>query len=223
VRKTIGDNMNRSLRHTLTYQAFSSAGTYVTLAILSAIIAGCGIAPETEKSDGPSELIYQTPLPAMPKTMTDLEMQFSVLFHIANDGTVLETRLLSPTGDNAWDAKAMEEMKQWRFSASHAADTTYPLWIRIPLRVHWMEPTIFRLAEIACHERAVADSAFALSDASSRSKDGIIGNIDIRVYPSRIRALLKNLRENEFTKPLHFGDSFVIFKRLSGEGDGRTK
>jgi len=225
------------MEHLRTHMFLLTASSCGKLVILAVFLVGCANLAEMERSDGFPELVYQTPLPAMPKTISDSEMKLSVLFRIAKDGTVLETRLLSPTGDKGWDAQAAAEMLQWRFSASHLADTMFPLWIRLPLRVHWMEPTVYRLAEIACREKALADSAFALlsagrdfksvvaalSEASSRSKDGLIGDIDIRVYPSRIRAHLKRLGENEFTEPLQFGDSFVIFKRLSGGAVDKAK
>lgn len=225
------------MEHPRSHIFLLTANSCGKLVILAFFLVGCASLSEMERSDGFPELIYQTPLPAMPKTISDAEMNLSVLFRIAKDGTVLEARLLSPTGDKGWDARATSEMVQWRFSASHLADTTFPLWIRLPLRVRWMEPTVYRLAEIACREKTRADSAFALlssgrdfksvvgtlSEASSRSKEGLIGDIDIRVYPFRIRAHLKSLRENEFTEPLRFGGSFVIFKRLSGGRGDKAK
>ena len=48
----------------------------------------------------------------------------------------------------------------------------------------------------------------------SREMGGILGEININVFPEYIRKFLSELFINDYTKPIQYGDQFVIFKRL---------
>jgi parvulin-like peptidyl-prolyl isomerase len=48
----------------------------------------------------------------------------------------------------------------------------------------------------------------------SREMGGMLGDVNINVFPENIRKSLSKLIINEYTKPMKYGDLYAIFKRL---------
>jgi parvulin-like peptidyl-prolyl isomerase len=48
----------------------------------------------------------------------------------------------------------------------------------------------------------------------SREMSGMLGEVNINLYPENIRKPLNKLSINGYTKPLQYGDLYAIFKRL---------
>ena len=48
----------------------------------------------------------------------------------------------------------------------------------------------------------------------SREMGGILGKVNINVFPENIRKPLSKLVTDEYTKPIKYGDLYAIFKRL---------
>jgi parvulin-like peptidyl-prolyl isomerase len=91
-----------------------------------------------------------------------------------------------------------------------------------------MKPLYVTLAEIVCttreridsvykalkHEQDFNELAVSYSIDPSRGNKGVLGEMNIFCYPEQIRRILSDLEIDEFTKPIQYGDQFVIFKRL---------
>lgn len=45
-------------------------------------------------------------------------------------------------------------------------------------------------------------------------QNGNLGNVNIKYFNRDIREAFRDLDEGEFTKPLSYGDHYVIYKRL---------
>jgi hypothetical protein len=43
---------------------------------------------------------------------------------------------------------------------------------------------------------------------------GMLGEVNINVFPENIRRPLSKLVMNDYTKPIKYGDLYAIFKRL---------
>jgi TonB family protein len=200
-----------------------------SIIIIALLFAGCSTSAEIQTTADLPELMFQTPLPPLPDQFFMPGDKLDALFHIESDGTVAEVHLVTPTGTKAWDTLASGEMKKWRFIPARVGGKRVQMWIRLPLRLRWMETALVDLSELICSDRSKADSAYALmingrdfedlvnqfSIADSKKAHGRIGEVDIRSYPERIRNRLLKLDENEFTEPISVGDTFVIYKRAS--------
>ena len=150
---------------------------------------------------------------------------------IAADGSVLKAELLNPGNDSAWDAFATEQMKQWRFSPAIHNGKPVTMWINFHAHVKCETPVYIGLAEIECESFSVADSVYTLlnaggdfsllvsnfSIAKSKENHGDLGQVDISRYCESVKHVLAELKENRFTKPIPFGEHYVIFKRLSAD------
>jgi TonB family protein len=192
------------------------------------LFGGCEFLSETQEPNTMPQLVYHAPLPTLPARWSQAQQKLEVLFHIGKSGEVMEARFLSPTSDSTWESQALEVIRQWQFSPAKVGDSSVAMWIRVPLRIIYTDVKVLVLAEVVCKDRASADSAYRLltaganfdtvvqmlSTAPSRTRHGILGDTDIRAYSERIQDELIKLRDEEFTRPIQMGDSFVIFKRV---------
>ncbi len=191
--------------------------------------AGCAIISETQNPDTMPQLVYRTTLPLIPVQWAGSQPKLEVLFHVSKAGEVLSVRFVDFRGYEDWESQALEEMKQWRFSPARLGKDSVPVWIRVPINIRFTDVKVFYLAQLVCIDRACADSAYRLLLAGRKFESivgelpssGIgtyeknIGETDLRIYSEVVQQELMKLKVNEFTKPIRFGDSFVIFKRLS--------
>jgi parvulin-like peptidyl-prolyl isomerase len=119
-------------------------------------------------------------------------------------------------------------MKQWRFTPARMDNKPVGSWFHMQSTLRYANPQLMNLAEILCTTEEEADSvyraieegqnfselAMRFSVDPSREMSGILGEVDINLYPEIIRKPLSKLSINEYTKPIQYGDLFAIFKRL---------
>ena len=100
--------------------------------------------------------------------------------------------------------------------------------MRRKVKVVFVEPKVFSLAEIQLDNIDDADSVYRAllngadftslvliySTSNSRANNGLIGNVNVKHFSDKISLALSQLKEGEFTKPLSYGEHYLIFKRL---------
>jgi parvulin-like peptidyl-prolyl isomerase len=101
-------------------------------------------------------------------------------------------------------------------------------WFHMKSTLRNASPQVMNLAEILCITQEEADSvynqieqgqnfnelAMRYSVDPSREMNGILGEVNINLYPENIRKPLGKLNVNGYTEPIKYGDLYAIFKRL---------
>ena len=174
------------------------------------------------------KLLIQSPLPPFPETLTRPVFVLETVLFIMEDGTVGKTRMLKGSGDVTWDSLALASMKQWRFTPARMDNKPVGSWFHMQSTLRFANPQLMNLAEILCTTEEEADSIYDLIDQGqsfnelamrysvdpSREMSGMLGEVDINLYPENIRNPLSKLLIDHYTKPLQYGDLYAIFKRL---------
>lgn len=187
---------------------------------------GCSAVHNTTDNVAP-KLLMQEPLPPASKSIqANLKLNMDLL--INTDGSVGVVRLLNSSGDKEWDSLAIESIRKWKFTPAIVNGKPVAIWLRQSAIVAYMDPKFLSLAEIVCPTFEEADSVYnALlagndfselvakhSISESKNNNGNIGSVDIRYYPENIRQELISLTDEDFTKPLEFGNQFIILKKV---------
>lgn len=174
------------------------------------------------------KLLIQSPLPPFPETLTRPVFVLETVLFIMEDGTVGKTRMLKGSGDATWDSLALASMRQWRFTPARMDNKPVGSWFHMQSTLRFANPQLMNLAEILCTTEEEADSLYNLIDQGqsfnelamrysvdpSREMSGMLGEVDINLYPENIRKPLSKLLIDDYTKPLKYGDLYAIFKRL---------
>jgi len=195
------------------------------------MFAGCTFFSETQNPDTLPELVFRTSLPEVPSDWAYSQPKMEVLFEISRTGEVLGARFVNATGYELWEAKALEEMKRWRFSPAHLGQDSVSVWVRLPIAVRFTDQKVIFLAQLICTDRACADSAHQLlilghpfeniveklPGSGLGTYEKYIGETDISAYPRELQNEIKQLKESGYTRPIRIGDSYVIFKRLANK------
>ena len=188
---------------------------------------GCSFMKEIPDGSMP-HLLIQSPLPPFPETLTHQVTELEIVIFVLEDGTVGKARMLKGSGDAEWDSLALSSMKQWRFTPARMDNKPVSSWFHMKSTIRIASPQYMNLAEILCTTEEEADSvydaigqgknfnelAMRCSVDPSREMGGILGNVNINLYPENIRKPLSKLVINDYTKPLKYGDLYAIFKRL---------
>jgi len=188
---------------------------------------GCSSMKEITDRSVPQVLI-QSQLPPFPETLTRPVFELETVMFIKEDGTVGKTRMLKGSGDAAWDSLVLFSMKQWRFTPARMDNKPVGSWFHMKSTLRNASPQVMNLAEILCTTQEEADSvynqieqgqnfnelAMRYSVDPSREMNGILGEININLYPENIRKPLGKLNVNGYTEPIKYGDLYAIFKRL---------
>lgn len=191
------------------------------------LLAACSTTREVADLTLP-ELIVQYPLPAYPSPIssTHLRIEFKIL--VNEEGSVKAAELLNGSGNAEWDAATVETIKRWRYTPALYRNKPMKLWLKQAAVVQFSEPQYLLLQEIIFEAKETADSAFSLleqgasfeevalqySIAPSRPQKGMLGKINIQIYPLHIKQVLAELNDDQITSPLKFGDRYVIYKRV---------
>ena len=144
------------------------------------------------------------------------------------DGTVGKTRMLKGSGDAAWDSLAVLSLKQWRFTPARVDNKPVGSWFHMQSTIRYADAQFMSLAEILCTSAEEADSvyreieqgknfnelAMKYSVDPSREMSGMLGEVNINLFPENIRKPLSKLVIDGYTKPIKYGDLYAIFKRL---------
>ncbi len=197
--------------------------------IFLCIVCFVGCASMRQTSDGSiPQVLLKHPLPPIPETVHKLSFDLDVVLFILQDGSVNKARLLKGSGDAEWDTLALASIKQWRFAPAHTGNQPVSTWFHLRTNVRYAELQIMNLAEILCTTPEEADTVYTAigqgqdfgdlamkySVGPSREMKGLLGEININMYPEQINKALEKLSVNANTKPIKYGDLYVIFKRL---------
>jgi TonB family protein len=192
-----------------------------------ACLLGCSSMKQVSDGSAP-QLLIQSQFPPIPESIQQPIFNLDVVLFVAEDGTVGKTRMLKGSGDAAWDSLALSSMKQWRFTPARMDNKPIGSWFHMQSILRYASPQYMNLAEILCTTEEEADSIYNVVDQGqnfndlamrysvdpSREMGGILGAVNINVFPENIRKSLSKLVINAYTKPIKYGDLFAIFKRL---------
>ncbi len=190
--------------------------------------SGCSIFQPEESIIIQPQLLKQSSLPAIRASIYKDKFEFLCEMLVDQKGDVEQARMLTQSGDALWDSLAALSLLNWKFAPATLNGTPVKLLIRRKVMVLFEQPQIIPLAEIMFSNYEQADSvykallnnadfyklALMYSISQTKTRQGVIGYIDINQYSDKIRNVLKRLDEDEFTEPLNYGNYFVIFKRI---------
>ena len=196
---------------------------------LFVITSGCAVfQPEEKTTLIQPKLLKQSELPSLQQIIMNNNLELYCEMHITANGDVDRAKLLTGSGDELWDSLAEQSLLQWKYSPAIYDGHPIQLTVRRKIKIVFIEPRIFSLAEIQLDNIKDADSVYQAllsgvdftslvllySTSNSRSKNGFIGNVNIKHFSEDISLALSQLNEDEFTIPLSYGKHFIIFKRL---------
>lgn len=192
------------------------------------LLSGCSIFQFEEPYLVQPKLVKQTALPPITQFTHGNKYEFDCQLVITEHGDVESVKILTSSGNVVWDSLAELSILNWKFTPALMNNKPVRLFIRRKLVVMYEEPVYLSLAEIQINDYNLADSVYEalkagadfseiaakFSVSPSRELKGYIGKIDIKHYAKEISEVLAKLEIGEITKPLKFGDSYIIFKRL---------
>jgi hypothetical protein len=190
-------------------------------------LTGCSLMQQTTENNFAPQLLIQDPLPTVTQQIARSNLRIEMDLYILEDGSVGQVKFVKGSGDKTWDSLAAETILKWKYSPAHVDHHSVKIWLHQVAIVEYLDPQYVFLAEILCPTLEEADSIYtALNDGkdfnelaalqkdlSGLDKNGDLGKVDIRLYPKHIRAEIAYLGRDEYTKPLKYGDRYVIFKR----------
>ena len=189
---------------------------------------GCASMQQTDNASVP-QLLLKHPFPPIPESFSRTSFDLDVVLFILEDGSVGKARLLKGSNDASWDSLALASIKQWRFTPARSEKQPISTWFRLRTNVRYAELQIMNLAEILCTTPEEADSVYEAIEQGhdfgelamrysvdpSREMKGMLGEVNINMYPEDIFKSIGKLPINAYTKPMRYGDLYVIFKRLN--------
>jgi TonB family protein len=196
----------------------------VCILCLSCLV-GCSSMRQVTDGSVP-KLLFQSTLPPIPETIQHPIFDLDIVLFVTEDGSVGKTRMLKGSGNAVWDSLALASMKQWRFAPARVENQPIGAWFHMQTTLRYADPQYMKLAEILCTSDEEADSvykaiqqgqnfnelAMRYSVDPSREMSGMLGEVNINLYPEYIRRPLSKLDKNEYTDPIKYGDLFVILK-----------
>ena len=192
------------------------------------ITSGCTVFQPEEANLIQPKLLMQSELPPLRQSTFSNYFEFYCEMQINIHGEVERAKLLTSSGDAEWDSLAELSLLKWKYSPAIYDGHPIKLLISRKIRVVFAEPIIFSIAEIQLDNREVADSVYQAllngadftllvqnySTSDSKTNNGFIGNVNVKHFSEDISFEISKLKEGEFTKPLNFGDHYIIFKRI---------
>lgn len=192
------------------------------------IISGCSIFQPEEANVIQPKLLKQSTLPSLRSSYDYDKFEFLCEMLVNEKGDVERAKMLSQSGDAIWDSLAALSLLQWKFTPATINGTPVKLLIKRRIKVMFEKPDIKILAEIQVDSYEKADSIYyalksgadfnglvrKYSISATKEKNGLLGAVDIKHYSTEIFLALDKLDEGNLTKPLSYGASFIIFKRL---------
>jgi hypothetical protein len=198
--------------------------------ILLCIVCFVGCSSMKQVPDGSvPQLLMKHPLPPIPATFSRLSFDLDVVLFILEDGSVSKARLLKGSNDASWDSLAVASIKHWRFTPARTVENQpISTWFHLRTIVRYAELQVMNLEEILCTTQEEADTvhkaieqgrdfgdlAMRYSVDPSREMRGVLGEVNINMFPEDIYKSLEKLSINACTKPMKYGDLYVIFKRV---------
>ena len=189
-------------------------------------LTGCSMFQPTADNNVAPQLLIQDPLPIVKRDIAKPNLRIEMDLLILEDGSVGKVNFISGSGDKEWDSLAAKTVLNWKYSPAHVDHHTVKIWMHQVAVVEYADPEYVALAEILCPTLEEADSVYtalengkdfdelvSMQKAPEGGKIGDLGKVDIRLYPQHIRSELAFLTKDRYTKPLKYGDNYVIFKR----------
>ena len=193
------------------------------------IIPGCTVFQPVETTLIQPKLLKQSELPPLKESLFSNRFEFYCEMLVNANGDVERANLLTGSGDEVWDSLAALSLLDWKYSPAIYDGHPIKLMVRRKIKVIFVEPKVVSLAEIQLDNLLQADSVYTalLSGADfttlvlkysispSREIKGYLGDVNIKHFSDNISIALSDLNEGEFTKPLRYGEHYIIFKRLN--------
>jgi hypothetical protein len=190
-------------------------------------LVGCSSLPQIAGTSIP-QLLVQYPLPEIPTSVQKPPLEIYLALLINKDGSVAKVRFIDGSGSITWDSLAAITIKRWQFLPARINDQPVSTWFHLRAPLRYRKPLYLYLAKIECATIERADSVYKalehgqdFNDLASRysidssyTNRGVLGVVNIYCYPQNIRQYLFLLQIDEFTKPLKYGDQYIIFKRM---------
>jgi TonB family protein len=189
----------------------------ILLLVILLSFGGCTVPREATTSEVQLEVVRMTSLPPLKSFMSTNRLKVNLLVHVLQDGTVESVKMIGSSGDAEWDALATQSIKEWQFSIPRRDGVPTDVWARQVLVVQVEDPIVMTLGRLVTSSLHEADSLYALLeqgivlDSSFRQT---LETVDITTYPKRVRTELKRLDENDISRPLRLGETYMIFKRF---------
>jgi hypothetical protein len=165
----------------------------------------------------------QYPLPIVTRAIYRPNLKIEMDLLILKDGSVGQVKFIKGSGDKEWDSLAAETILKWKYSPAHVDHHSVKIWIHQVAVVEFQNPKYLVLSEILCPTLEEADSIYTslengkdfngLTAMPDDDKNVDLGKVDIHLFPENISSELVYLEKDQYTKPLKFGDNYVIFKR----------
>jgi hypothetical protein len=141
---------------------------------------------------------------------------------------VSDVELLEKSEDASWDSMVCASLQQWKFLPARRNNLPISTWLHLHATLRYANPEFISLAEIVCKTKDEADSVYMEMEGgkdfgelapehsidSTYKKKIVLGRVDINCYPENVRTILKRLDIDEVTKPIKYGDQYILFKRL---------
>ncbi|MBW7887502.1 MAG: peptidylprolyl isomerase [Bacteroidetes bacterium] len=192
-----------------------------------AFLAGCSSVSQNPDLILP-QIVERIPLPMYPPCPANSNTRIEFQYLVMEDGTVRHVNLLSGSTDEDWNARAIATIMQWKYQPAYYQGNPVRLWLKQTAVVRVSDLQILTLAEITSSSKREADSLYQLlkngcpfcdvaklfSKSATRINEGLIGEVNIQSYPEHIQAVLSKLETDEITKPIQYGEKYVIFKRV---------
>lgn len=191
------------------------------------ITPGCTVFQPDETTLIQPKLLRQSELPPLRESSFSNRFEFYCEMLINTNGDVERAKLLTGSGDETWDSLAALSLLDWKYTPAIYGGHPIKLLVRRKIKVVFVEPKVLSLTEIQLDNLAQADSVYLalLSGADftslvlkysispTREKKGFLGDVNINHFSDNISVALSELHEGEFTKPLRYGEHYIIFRR----------
>lgn len=195
---------------------------------LFVITSGCTVFQPEETTLIQPKLLKQSELPPLRESITNNYFEFYCEMMIDTNGEVERAKILNGTNDPVWDSLAVLSLIEWKYTPAIYGGHPINLLVRRKIKVVFAEPRYISLAEIQCDNRENADTVYSAllngidftslvltySTSESKNNNGLIGDVNIKHFSDEISLAILQLNEGEFTKPLSYGNHFIIYKRL---------
>ena len=192
------------------------------------ITSGCTVFQPEEANLIQPKLLMQSELPPLRQSTFSNYFEFYCEMQINLHGDVERAKLLTSSGDAEWDSLAELSLLKWKYSPAIYDGHPIKLLISRKIRVVFAEPMIFSIAEIQLDNREAADSVYQAllngadftllvqnySTSDSKTNNGFIGNVNVKHFSEDISFEISKLKEGEFTRPINYGEHYIIFKRI---------
>jgi PPIC-type PPIASE domain/Gram-negative bacterial TonB protein C-terminal len=189
---------------------------------------GCSSSQIENNNITSPELIQESPLPPIPLSLYKTPFVLDLNLYILEDGSVNEVVIRNNIGDQQWLALAKETIMKWKYTPALSDNKPVSTWISQKAIVQVEDPVFYTLAEIEFDSVDTAEYVYKMlqdnkdfeslaqrySVVPSGKVGGILGKVNVMVYPQNIRNEILKMSYNDFTEPLKYGNRYVIFKRL---------